>query len=311
MPDDPPVPPGQPFLRREAGRLGVGSRALRGPGYRMVLPGVMVSACVPDTVVVRSRAALVLAPDGAVISHWTAARLWGGRVPDDDRVHVSFMRDVRFRVRGVMTHRFRHRLDTRRRHGLPVTSPGQTFCHLARFLGLVDLVALGDSLVRKDRITPDELVAYAEDWVGQCRAEALDAARLVRNGVDSSPESALRLLMVLAGLPEPRVNVVRYDDDGTIRHRIELAYEGHLLAIEYDGRWHDAPGQREHDRSRRELLGRTEGWHFVVVTSDELYDHPEELLTRLWIELRAAGVPVPTRPSDAWRTHFRVQRVAA
>ncbi|MGG5257938.1 DUF559 domain-containing protein [Phycicoccus avicenniae] len=265
----------------------------------------------PDTVVTRARAALLLAPDGAILSHWTAARLWGGRVPDNDFVHLSFMRRVRWRVRGIKPHCFTHRLDVLRRHGLPVTSPGQTFCHMARFLGLVDLVALGDSLVRKGRITTDELVAYAEDWVGQYRSEAVDAARQVREGVDSSPETALRLLMVLAGLPEPTVNVRIRRTDGSVRFRIELAYEDHQLAIEYDGRWHAEPEQSAHDAARREELNRSDGWHFVVVTADELYQDQESLLVRLWDELRAAGMPVPPHPEDAWRHHFRVQRVAA
>ena len=71
------------------------------------------------------------------MSHWTAARIWGGVVPDNDWTHISFMRDVRFRIRGVKHHRFRHRLDIRQWQGVPLTSPGQTFCHLARNLGLL------------------------------------------------------------------------------------------------------------------------------------------------------------------------------
>ncbi|GGL29133.1 hypothetical protein H9L10_02540 [Phycicoccus endophyticus] len=304
-------PPSWPFLRREAALLGVPVRALTGPRYRQVLPGVMVSALVPDTVAVRARAALLLAPEGAVVSHWTAARLWGGRVPDSEWVHVAFMRDVRFRVRGVRTHRHRHRLEVVRRHGVPVTSPGQTFCHLARFLGLVDLVALGDSLVRKHRLSTSDLVAYAEGWAGQCRGEALAAARLVREGVDSSPETALRLLMVLAGLPEPTVNVELRDADGHVRFRLDLGYEGPKVAVEYDGRWHDSPEQRAHDEARRAHLTDTEGWTFVLVTGDDLYVDPAALLDRLLSELRAAGVSVPSTLSDAWRAHFRVQRIAA
>lgn len=306
-----PTHPGWPFRATDAGLLGIPQRQLRGPAFRTVLRGVLVDARVPDTVVIRARAALLLAPEGAVLSHWTAARLWGGRVPDNDFVHVSFMRRVRWRVRGIKSHSFTHRIDDLRRHGLPVTSPGQTFCHLARFLGLVDLVAFGDSLVGKSRITTDELVAYAEEWVGQYRAEALDAARLVRDGVDSSPETALRLLMVLAGLPEPTMNVCVRRVDGSIRFRIELAYEDVRVAVEYDGRWHAAPEQRAHDADRREELTRSQGWHFVVVTADELYQEQEALLTRLWGELRGAGMAVPPRPADDWRQHFRVQRVAA
>lgn len=310
MPDTPTFPLG-PFLRREAQVLGVGQRRLRSPAFRTVLTGVVVDARVPDTVVVRARAALLVSPEGAVISHWTAARIWGGVVPDNDWTHVSFMRDVHLRVRGVKHHRFRHRLDIKRWQGVPVTSPGQTFCHLARYLGLVDLVALGDRLVKKGRCTPSELVQYADAWPGQCRDNALHGARLVRDRVDSVPETALRLLMVLAGLPEPQVDIPIRDADGNIRFRIDLGFEEVKLAIEYDGRWHDAVDQRRHDESRRTELSTTEGWTFVVVRAEDLYEQPEQLLQRLASELQAQGIPVPAVMSDAWRRHFRLAAVAA
>ncbi len=271
---------------------------------------MLVDARVPDTVVTRARAALLVAPEGGILSHWTAARLWGGRVPDNDFVHVSFMRRVRFRVHGVKPHCFRHRLDIRHRHGLPVTSPAQTFCHMGRFLGLVDLVALGDSLVRKGRCTPDELLGYTVSWSGQFHSECIDAARLVRPRVDSSPETALRLLMVLAGLPEPEVDIRIRHADGTVRFRIELGYTGVKLAVEYDGQWHLAGDQPAKDAARREELGR-DGWTFVVVTGDELYGDAENLLARLDAALRKAGIPVPEVLSSAWRPHFRVVRIAA
>ncbi len=310
MPDTPPSLLG-PFLRREAQALGVGQRRLRSPAFRTVFAGVVIDARVPDTVVVRARAALLVCPEGGVVSHWTAARLWGGVVPDNEWTHVSFMRDVRFRLGGVKPHRFRHRLDIRKRHGLPVTSPCQTFCHLAKHLGLVDLVALGDRLVRKGRCTASELVHYADAWPGQCREEALRAARLVRERVDSVPETALRLLMVLAGLPEPQVDILILDAEGNIRFRLDLGFEGVKLALEYDGRWHDSEEQRLHDTSRRTVLRTEEGWTFVVVRAEELYEQPEQLLARLVSELRAHGIPVPAVLCDDWRRHFRIASAAA
>ena len=300
-----------PFLRREAASLGVSERHLRSPAYRTVFTGVVIDSRIPDTVVVRARAALLLAPEGGIVSHWTAARLWGGVVPDNDWTHISFMRDVRFRVRGVKHHRFRHRLDVKRRHGVPVTSPQQTFCHLAKHLGLVDLVALGDRLVRKGRCTPAELVAYADAWPGQCRDEALRASMLVRDRVDSVPETALRLLMVLAGLPEPEVDIRIHDADGFVRFRIDLGYESVRLAIEYDGRWHDEKEQRERDAVRRDDLGNKDGWTFVIVRAEHLYEQPDLLLRRLATDLREHGIPVPTVLSDEWRQHFRVASIAA
>lgn len=310
MPDTSPPLTG-PFLRSDAQNFGVTERRLRGNAFRTVFTGVVVDARIPDTVVVRSRAAMLVCPEGGVLSHWTAARLWGGVVPDNEWTHISFMRDVRFRVGGVKPHRFRHRLDIKKRHGLPVTSPGQTFCHLAKHLGLVDLVALGDRLVKKGLCTPTELVGYADSWPGQCREEALRAAHLVRVGVDSVPETALRLLMVLAGLPEPEVNIRIRDADGRVRFRIELGYEGNLLAIEYDGKWHDAPEQKEHDETRRSGLSTTDGWTFVIVKADELYHAPETLLERIRGEMLSLGIPVPAVLSDNWRRHFRVMTAAA
>jgi hypothetical protein len=310
MPDTSPPVLG-PFLRREAPALGVGQRQLRSSAFRTVFTGVVVDARVPDTIVVRARAALLVCPEGGVVSHWTAARLWGGVVPDNDWTHVSFMRDVRFRLSGVKPHRFRHRLDIKKRHGLPVTSPCQTFCHLAKHLGLIDLVALGDRLVKKGRCTPSDLIHYASAWPGQCRAEALRGARLVREQVDSVPETALRLLMVLAGLPEPQVDIRILDAEGNIRFRIDLGFERAKLAVEYDGRWHDAEDQRERDTLRRTVLSTDEGWTFVVVQAGELYDEPEQLLYRLVAVLRAHGIHVPAVLSDDWRRHFRTMTGAA
>jgi len=310
MPDTSPPLPG-PFLRSDAQKLGVAERRLKSPAYRTVFTRVVIDARIPDTVVVRSRAAMLVCPEGGVISHWTAARLWGGVVPDNEWTHISFMRDVRFRLGGVKPHRFRHRLDIKKRHGLPVTSPGQTFCHLAKHLGLVDLVALGDRLVKKGRLTPTELIDYTDSWQGQCREEARRAAQLVRDGVDSVPETALRLLMILAGLPEPTVNIRICDADGRVRFRIELGDEGARLAIEYDGRWHDAPTQKEHDDARRSGLSERDGWTFVIVRAEELYDFPETLLERIRDQMRSLGIAVPAVLSDDWRRHFRVMTAAA
>ena len=303
--------PTWPFLTRDGQTLGVSRRRLTTPEFRSVFAGVSVASVVPDTVVVRARSALLLAPDGAVVSHWTAARLWGGVVPDNEWTHVSFMRDVHFRVRGIKHHRFRHRLDIKRWHGVPVTSPQQTFCHLARYLGLVDLVALGDRFVKKGRCTPADLVDYADAWPGQCRHEALRAARLVRERVDSAPETAVRLLMVLAGLPEPQVNIPIHDADGNLRFRIDLGFEEVRFAIEYDGRWHDEEDQRQHDEERRTTLSTEENWTFLIVKAPDLYEQPEQLLMRIVAELKAHGIPVPAVLSDDWRIHFRVMTAAA
>src|SRR6478735_2092504 len=60
---------------------------LRSGRYRRVLRGVYVEASLTLTPLVLARAGLLAAGTNAVSSHHTAARLWGGIVPDDGDVH--------------------------------------------------------------------------------------------------------------------------------------------------------------------------------------------------------------------------------
>ena len=64
------------------------------------------------------------------------------------------------------------------------------------------------------------------------------AAGLARKDVDSPTETRLRLLLVLAGPPEPTVNMILRARDGSWRRRYDLAYEEFWLIIKNDGRQH-------------------------------------------------------------------------
>ena len=299
----------QPFTTAAAIREGLSRRLLRSPRFRPVMQGVYISADIPDTLVVRAKAALLVAPEYAVLSHETAARLWCPQGPRSARTHLSFSYQAHLSRDALNVHRFTYRLETARRHGLPVTSPAMTFMHLAVRLELVELVAFGDQLVKRGLITVDDLVRYAQNWEHHGRAAGLRAAALVRVGVDSTPETRLRLLIVLAGLPEPTVNYVMYHDDGTIRYRIELAYREILLAIEYDGRWHDEEEQKAYDEARRSQL-MSEGWTFIVVKPAGLFAPPDETLRTIVDGLIALGVEVGDPELTDYRRFFAPPDVA-
>ncbi len=85
-------------------------------------------------------------------------------------------------------------------------------------------------------------------------------AALVRHGVDSPMESRLRLLIVLAGLPEPEVGRTVYDADG-----------GWLIR-------------------RRENLERV-GWLVRVITAADVLRAPETVVARIAQDLRARNHP--------------------
>ncbi len=162
-----------------------------------------------------------------------------------------------------------------------MSSPTQAFLELAASLDLVELVVLGDSLVKRKHVTPDDLVMAASQWTGSGAARARKAARFVRKGVDSPKETRLRMLLVLAGLPEPTVNVIIRNAEGSWRMRFDLSYPGLKLIIEYDGRQHtESSGQWRRDLRRREELDRL-GWRLIVITSDDLHDAPGAVLTRV------------------------------
>jgi hypothetical protein len=295
-----------PFTRADALAAGIGDRKLAGPAYRRIFPGVYVASIVPDTLVVRSKAALLAAPSNGVVSHHTAARLFGATVPESPNIHVSYARDAQCLIDGIKVHRFRGEFATARYHGVPVTSPIQTLIHLARPLDLVDVVGCADGFVRRKVISPEELVATTRASDGQGARLARRAAELTRDHVDSINESRVRLLMVLAGLPEPVVNHRIVRPDGSLEYKLDLSYPDVLLAIEYDGRWHDSPEQRAKDAVRRATLA-ARGWHFEVLTADDLFETPEETLCRLHGSLRAHGIPAPAVLRDEWRQHFAVR----
>ncbi|MDO5502905.1 MAG: DUF559 domain-containing protein [Actinomycetia bacterium] len=293
----------QPFTVAQAVDEGWTRYALRTEQFRPVIHGVYISSSIPDTLVVRAKAAVLIAPPYAVVSHESAARLWCPQGPRSANVHISFSYHAFIKREEVSTHRFTYRLETTHRHGILVTSPAMTFMHLAVRLELVELVVFGDQLVKRGHITPEDLVRYAENWEHHGRAAGLRAAKLVRAGVDSAPETRLRLLIILAGLPEPTINHVMYRVDGSIRYRIELVYGEVLLAIEYDGRWHDEPTQKAYDEARRKTLTE-EGWTFIVLRAEDLYETPDQTLLRIIEALRSFGITVANPDLTDYRRYF-------
>ena len=305
----------RPFTTETALSMGVKKRDLYGPRYRQVTHGIFVATAIPDTIVVRARAARLVLPKDAVFSHETAGRLLGGPVPDTPIVHAAVGRQCRRMAVNLQLHRYTYEPDAMWRHGLPVTTPAQTLIHLSVKVGLLPLVAFGDAMVSRELVTLDELRRSVDDWSGHGAARAAYAMRYVRRGVDSAPESHLRLLFVLAGLPEPQVNYVDVGEDGRIIRRVELAFrdtpkrgpggESHL-GFEYDGwQYHSSPEQRAHDMTRREAL-REQGWHIEVFDRDDLYRATETVLLRACLLLTQFGIAVPSRLNDAWRRHFAV-----
>lgn len=299
----------EPFTRQE----GLGSRtraAVDGRGFHRLFGSVRLSASSDLTPVALVRAALLLLPDGAVGSRHTAALIWGGIVPPQPprSVHVS-VRDAALRRSrpGLQVHVLRTP-DVRVRWGVPVTSPEQTFCDLSADLDLVDLVVLGDSLVRRGHTSPAALVAAATAFTGGRARLARQAAALVRPRVDSPMETKLRLLIVLSGLPEPVIDLHLVDQDGRLRFRLDLSYPDLRLAVEYDGRQHaESDRQWSWDVRRREHLDGL-GWRLLVIRSGDMYRTPWQTVQRIAAVLAERGFEVEPDRTVQWEAAFLTGR---
>lgn len=299
----------RPFTRREFRAAGLDERRLRTAEFRSIFREVHVLASVPGSCRLRAQAAVKVAGPQSHASHHTAGTLHDLCPPDHPATHASTPRGVaRTRAEGIEAHQAHPDSEVVRLGcGLRVSSPIQTFLDLAghQAVTLVDLVVVGDRLVRTQLATTKELVTAADAWQGRGRRMARRAARLVREEVDSPMETRLRLLIVLAGLPEPRVNLIMRWPNGSWRFRIDLSYPEQKIIVEYDGRQHvEIRKQWLHDIKRLEQLQRW-GWHIVRVTSEGIFDDPLDTLRRVHAITRERKVPgVPRRISDEWRHHF-------
>ena len=303
---DEPFDPRHPFTRRDALRAGISPKALRGPRFRKVLRGVFIDASVPVDRDERIGCALMICGDGSFASHASAARLLALPIPVIPDEHVSVARADRRRRRqqDVVCH-VAPDADVHLVRGLRCASPLDTFGQLATLIGLVDLVVVGDHLVRTRRTTPEQLVAFCAQLHGPGAALARRAASYVRAHVDSPMETRLRMLLVLAGLPEPEVNHTVREVDGQPVRRYDLSWPAVRLIVEYDGRHHvERVDQWEDDLDRREAID-DDGWRILVVVASGIYREPARTIDRVHRALARRGLAgLPARPGDAWRPHF-------
>jgi hypothetical protein len=228
------------------------------------------------TLLIRARG-LALAT-GAVVSHLSAAALWGFPLPlcfeDHKIIHLTSRDGARaMRRKNVCGHRLPLPEDeiSDGRY-VACTSPLRTWFDLAGILTLQDLVIAGDFLLRRKAplATPEALDAFLEEKKGRAGyPKAKKARALIRANTDSPKETELRLLLTAAGLPEPRINVPMFDETGGWVQDPDLSYEEFKIAIQYDGGHHATPAQRRSDIYRDENA-RGLGWLVLVLTQLDL-----------------------------------------
>lgn len=233
---------------------------------------------------------------GRVISHITAALLWGMPLParaEFDPLHVTSAAPRRAtKLAGCAGHSSRlHDDDTTWLNGIPVTTAERTWCDLAALLDLGDLVAAGDSLL--SWVAPKTSIENLRAAVGRHPAQAgrsrlRQALELLSDRSQSRPESLIRVAITLSSLPDVVPNhPLRLARSGR-DVRLDLAFPRYKVGLEYQGDHHRV----DRDQWRRDV-GRgndvaDEGWSILYFTGDDLNDIAG-LLARVGRRLRDRG----------------------
>jgi hypothetical protein len=312
-----PLPPelGPIFSVAEARAQGVGRRRLAGNDLHVPFRGVRTvppataSTAPPDHAALEDRAQETRARAAAYarrmrpaefFSHLTAAVLWGAPVsPVDELLDVSVYGDAGLpRGRGVRGHRADPRTTmTTELAGLRVASAASVWASLGP-LPVETLVMIGDFFCRvwregflrpdvgREPLTTRAKLAAALGAGRRVGASHLRAAlELIREDSWSPMESLCRVILVMAGLPEPLLNVDVYSTDGEFLACVDLVFPAYRVAVEYQGQLHGARYAK--DIERIEAL-RRDGWIIIQVTS-ALIGRRQLLVARVSEALESRG----------------------
>jgi very-short-patch-repair endonuclease len=223
--------------------------------------------------------AAVLATCGvnAVLSHWSAARVWrlieGGEGGD---VHVVMACGQARRRPGLVVHRTLSLADSdvERHRGLRVTSVARTLRDLAPRTPLTRLERLVAEALRSQLVTVGEL-----DEVPKLRRIVEGGAQLTR----SEAERRLLRLVRRAGIPLPQTNV------RVAGFEVDAYWPAHRLVVEVDGfAFHGDRVAFERDRMKGLALQRA-GVTLVRVSPRLIDRQPEQVVATIVGSFRHDG----------------------
>jgi very-short-patch-repair endonuclease len=229
-------------------------------------------------------AALLACGDGAVISHWSAAHLWGLLEVAPARVDVTLIGRHCRAKHGVHLHTISRidPSDVRRRRRIPLTAPARTLIDLAAGAGFDVL----ESLVAEARVL--KLVRAGEleralERAGRRRGVGQMKAFLRQEGgpilTRSEGERAMRRLTRAAGLPAPVANT------RVAGWEVDFLWPTQRLVVEVDGyQFHGHRAAFERDR-RKGLALAAAGYRVIRVSWRQLVHQPLAVAAQLALAL--------------------------
>jgi uncharacterized protein DUF559 len=232
----------------------------------------------------RIAAVLLTAPEQAVVSHATAAALWGIAIPlrqDDVRVHLTVPTGsaVRGRADRVIHRSPWDKGEVTRLGPFPVTTPARTWRDLAMVLPTAALLAVSDQLL-DGRCTAAQLAAQlARRPTGRGAARARAVLPVAGEPAESPMESVCRWILHEAGLPAPVVQHV-VTVGGRFLGRADLAWPEKKVIVEFDGDVHRERAVFVNDLRRQNDLVAA-GWTVLRFSSADVLGRPEAVVAAI------------------------------
>ncbi len=225
-------------------------------------------------------------PADAVLSHRSAAQVWGIWIPRFDGIEMTSPagpRGSRYTTsvqrRTVVAHR---RITPAARRGRPSRAASLRRRSAPGSIWPPYWTCTTSSPPATARCVPARIGrGSARGLPGSVGCAERRRARRVIEHLDarsrSRPESRIRAAIVLAGLPKPRVNRAIYDEHGQWLAEPDLHYREAKLALEYNGADHAGVGRIRKD-SVRLLDQQREEWEVRTYTAPHAYARLHEVV---------------------------------
>lgn len=218
----------------------------------------------------RWMAAVLACGPGTVVSHHSAAALWGIR--QSSRIEVT-TRAGHPRRNGITVHRSPLRADERTTHrGIPTTTVPRTLLDLSAVVRrdtLRSALRQAEQLRLTDPLSLNDLAERYPRRPGLAAIRALlEEASVGARIIRSELEERFQAFLVNAGLPLPKTNQL------VEGYEVDCVWPEQRLIVELDGRAaHDTSHAFERDRERDRALAAA-GWRVIRITWRQLEEEP-------------------------------------
>ncbi|MEE6167079.1 MULTISPECIES: DUF559 domain-containing protein [unclassified Mycolicibacterium] len=280
----------EPFIGSEALACGALNRYELRRYYRPVMPNVYLDKRIAPTLQRRTQAAWLWSQRKGVVAGLSASALYGAKWIGDDTPIELIWANARAPESVITRAELLLPGEWRRLDELSVTTPERTAFDLGRRGSLGEAVARLDALGNATEVKAVDVLELAERHRHVRGLRQLEAALdLYDPGAESPQETRLRLMIVDAGYPQPQTQIPVLGANGQPRYYLDMGWEEHMLAVEYDGAQHaDALG---YDIIRHEYIAQL-GWTTIRVAAGH---RRPDILRRLQLAWDRVAPPLALR----------------